>query len=308
MKKSENTPSFAEYITPLHMDGMHGRMLHMPASGKKKREILLLYGHHASIERMQGLAEVLRPYGNVTLPDLPGFGGMDSFYVTGRKPTLDNLADYLAAFIKMRYKRRRISILAMSFGFAVVARMLQRNPDIAKRVDVLVSIVGFAHGSDFKFSGWSYYGMRYGSTIFSQRIPAWIAQNLILRGPIIRATYKLVENSNPKLRGATPEEIKKRIDFEIKLWQCNDIRTYMDTTITMFTLDLLGEKVSLPVHHVQVDIDRYFDNERVVMHFAQIFDKVSVVKSKMDGHAPTVVATAKEAAPFVPAKIRKLLA
>jgi len=308
MKKTEKTTNFAEYITPLHMDGMTGRMLHLPASTKKNREILLLYGHHASIERMQGLAEVLQPYGNITLPDLPGFGGMDSFYRSGRKPTLDNLADYLAAFIKMRYKRRRISILAMSFGFAVTTRMLQRNPDIAKRVDVLVSIVGFAHHEDFKFSGWSYYGMRYGSTLFSQKIPAWIAQNLILRGPIIRTTYKLVENSNPKLRGASPEEVKKRIDFEIKLWQCNDIRTYMDTTITMFTADLTQSRVSLPVHHVQVDIDRYFDNEKVTAHLAQVFDKVEIVKSKMDGHAPTVVATAKDAAPFVPPKIRKLLA
>lgn len=309
MTKTEKDRTFAEYITPLHMDGMQGRMLHLPATGKHTREILLVYGHHASIERMEGIAEVLSRYGNVTLPDLPGFGGMDSFYATGRKPTLDNLADYLASFVRMRYKRRRLTILAMSFGFVVATRMLQRNPDIAKRVDILVSVVGFAHYQDFKFTPRNYNLMRYGASIFSQRVPAWICQHLLLRGPLIRAAYKLAERSNPKMRDAgTSEELNRRIDFEIGLWQANDIRTYMDTTITMFTVDLTSEKVQLPVYHVQVDSDRYFDNDRVSVHLQQIFGGVHVVKSKMGGHAPTVVATAKEALPFIPPKIRKLLA
>lgn len=308
MRKTEKDSNFADYITPLHMDGMSGRMLHAPASTKRNREILLIYGHHASIERMQGITEVLREYGKVTMPDLPGFGGMESFYATGRKPTLDNLADYLASFVRMKYKRRRLTIFGMSFGFLVAARMLQRNPDIAKRVDIFVSVVGFAHYEDFKFSRRNYNLMRYGATAITWPATAWIGQNLLLRGPLISAAYRLAEGSNPKMQDAgSPEELRRRIDFEINLWQINDLRTYAATTITMLTADVTREKIDLPVYHVQVDSDRYFDNDRVVTHFAQIFQVVHVVRSKMGGHAPTVVATAKEALPFIPPKIRKLL-
>src|SRR3990167_2869837 len=123
-------PNIAEeFIVPLNINGMKGRMLHLPTPKNKKREILLVYGHHASLERMYSFARVMNRYGSVTMPDLPGFGGMDSFYKIGRKPTLDNMADYLASLIRLRYKNRRLSIAGFSFGFLVVTRMLQRYPD-----------------------------------------------------------------------------------------------------------------------------------------------------------------------------------
>src|SRR3982751_3045218 len=99
--------AMTDYIRPLEMNGLTGRMLHMPAPKNKKRDILLIYGHHSCLERMYGVAEDLNQYGAVTMPDLPGFGGMDSFYKIGMEPTLDNLADYLAAFIKLRYKGKK---------------------------------------------------------------------------------------------------------------------------------------------------------------------------------------------------------
>src|SRR5581483_6795608 len=77
----------ADYIVPLNMNGLQGRMLHLPAPAGRKREILLLYGHHSSLERWWGIAQVLNRYGAVTMPDLPGFGGMDSLYKIGRKPS-----------------------------------------------------------------------------------------------------------------------------------------------------------------------------------------------------------------------------
>jgi len=76
---------------------------------------------------------------------------MDSFYKIGRAPTLDAFADYLAAFIKMRYRNRRVTIVGISFGFLVVTRMLQRYPELCKRIDLVVSIVGFMHRDDFTF-------------------------------------------------------------------------------------------------------------------------------------------------------------
>lgn len=296
-----------EAIVPLNINGLHGRMLRVPAQSKKRREILLIYGHHASIERMIGFVEELSKYGAVTLPDLPGFGGMESFYKLGEKPTLDNLADYLAAFIKLRYKRRRITILGMSLGFLIVTRMLQKYPDIAKRVDILVSVVGFAHREDFILPKRVRWPLRVAASICSNKYPALFVQTFILRGPVIRACYALVASSHSKLKDANTEEQKKRINFEVRLWQANDIRTYMDTTITMLRADTCNIQVALPVHHVAVDVDRYFDNHRVEQHLGVIYEHVYVINAKQKTHAPTVVATAKDAAAFIPPALRRLL-
>src|SRR5687767_2102595 len=127
MNKAVQDP--ADYIVPLNMNGLRGRMLRVPTPKNKNREILAIYGHHALIERWWGLIQNLNEFGGVTMPDLPGFGGMDSFNKIDQKPTIDNYADYLAAFIKMRYKRQRITILGISFGFVVATRMLQRYPE-----------------------------------------------------------------------------------------------------------------------------------------------------------------------------------
>jgi pimeloyl-ACP methyl ester carboxylesterase len=297
-----------EHIVPIFMNGLHGRMMRLPAAGTKKREILLVYGHHASIERIAGIAESLSEYGNVTVPDLPGFGGMEPMYKLGEKPTLDNLADYLAAFVKLRYKNRRVTICAMSFGFLVATKMLQKYPQLVKKVDLLISLVGLVHKDDFKFKRRNYLLMRWGSSFFSNALPAWFAKNVALKGPFIRAAYRLVEEKHSKLKDGDRAERDKRINFEIVLWKINDIRTYMDTTITMFTANLCNKQIKLPVHHVAVEHDRYFDNAVVEQHLAIIYSKVDMIPTTLPAHAPTVIASAKQASPFIPKRLRKILA
>lgn len=153
-------------------------MLAMPSPPKKKREILIIYGLHASLERMIGMAEDLNQYGGVTLPDLPGLGGMDSFYKIGEKPSLDNMADYLATFVKMRYRRKKVTIVGMSFGFVIVTRMLQKYPELRSKVNTVVSVVGFVHKDDFHFSRKKYLFFRYGASFFSNRLPALFMKKL----------------------------------------------------------------------------------------------------------------------------------
>ncbi len=306
MKKKVKSPA-DKFIMPLNMDGLRGRMLHMPPSGSKKRQILLVYGHHCSLERMYGLAAYLSKYGTVTMPDLPGFGGMDTFYSIGEKPTLDNMADYLAAFVKLRYKRRRVTIAGMSFGFLVVTRMLQRHPEVAKKVDLVVSIVGFAHHEDFKFKRKNYWALRSTGTIFSHKLPARFVRHVILQAPLIRLAYRIVEKSHSKLKDADKLEVKRRVDFEIKLWQCNDVQTYMYTGTQMLTVDLCNQRVPSNVYHIAVANDRYFNNDVVEQHLKVIYEKVTVVPTTMQAHAPSVIADAKEAEQFIPAKIRRVL-
>ncbi len=304
----KQTVDFASYIKPLSMNGLSGRMMRVPPKNKsKKREILLVYGHHASLERMFGFVDVLQTYGTVTIPDLPGFGGMDPLYNIGEKPTIDNLADYLASFIKMCYKNKKVSIIAMSLGFAVTTRMLQKYPEISKSVNLLVSFVGISDKSDIGMKRRNFIFFKYLSILMSNRLLAGFTQHLVLRAPIIRLAYKSVEDKHSKLQDATPEERKKRVDFEIFLWQCNDFRTYACTGAQMFSLNLKGVRVDQDVYYIYVAKDRYLNQNMVEVNIKQIYSGFEAVESVMPTHAPTVIATAKEAAPFVPRRIRELL-
>lgn len=304
---SKTTQDPADYIVPLNMNGLQGRMLHLPAPQGRKREILFVYGHHSSLERWWGLAQVLNRYGAVTMPDLPGFGGMESFYKIGQKPTIDNMADYLAAFVKMRYKRRRVTIVGMSFGFVVVTRMLQRFPDLAKKVDILVSIAGFAHKDDFIFSKTRYYSYLTGSRFFAHRLTAAFFRGVCLHPVVLRTIYGKTHNAKRKFADLTPEQKNQMMDVEVGLWRSNDVRTYMYTTTQFLTLDNCKAHVALPVWHVGMTEDHFFNNILVEQHMRVIFTDFNGMAVDLAKHAPTVIADAKDALPFIPQKLRRLL-
>lgn len=283
-------------------------MLRMAAPSKtKNKEILFVYGHHSSLERWWGLVKVLNRYAAVTMPDLPGFGGMDSFYKIGKQPTIDNLADYLAAFIKLRYKNRRIVILGLSFGFVVVTRMLQRYPDLAKRVDILTSVVGFSHYDDFSFSKQRYWCYVYGATLLSWRIPAWLYRHTLLRPAILRRTYVKSYNASDKFQSLDADEFATAMDMEVGLWHANDVRTHFYTSVEMLKIDNCDRQVDLPLWHVSMRSDRYFDKHVVEQHLRVIYKDVTHTESSLDAHAPSVIADEKTAAPLIPLPLRRVL-
>ncbi len=296
------------HIQPLNINGLRGRMLRIPAAKNMKKEILLLYGHHASIERQYGLAEELSKYGNVTMPDFPGFGGMDSFYKIGMKPTLDTMADYLATFVKMRYKRKKVTVIAMSLGFVITTRMLQKYPELTDKVEVLVSLVGFTRNDDMKIKKSVRNLYLIVSRFFRHKITSALFYNVILHPAIIRLFYAKTPNAKHKFAHLSRDDFKRGIEFEIFLWRSNEVRTYMEMAIAMLTFDNCTAQIKLPVHHVSVANDQYFDNAVVEQHMRVIFTDFTEFKAVLPNHAPSVVATAEEAAPFIPKKLRKLLA
>jgi pimeloyl-ACP methyl ester carboxylesterase len=298
----------ADYIVPLNINGMDGRMLRIPAPKGKSAEILFVYGHHASLERWWGLMQVLNRYGAVTMPDLPGFGGMDSFYKIGKKPSIDNLADYLAAFIKLRYRRKKVAIAGMSFGFVVVTRMLQRYPELVKKVTVLISVVGFAHKDDFTFSKPRYYFYLGATHILSYRLPATIFRYTATNTLILRAFYGHTHNAKHKFAEAKSKEDHKRLmDMEVSLWHDNDIRTWAYTSTQFLTFDNCQVQIQLPIWHVSVAADNYFDNHVVEQHMRIIFSAFHNVPIAVTTHAPSVTADAKAAAVLLPPNLLRVL-
>jgi pimeloyl-ACP methyl ester carboxylesterase len=303
----------ADYIVPLSIGGLEGRMLHIPAPQDEngnlwvKREILFVYGHHSTLERWWGLMEVLNEYGSVTMPDLPGFGGMDSYYKVDQKPTIDALADYLAAFIKWRYKRKKVTIAGMSFGFVVVTRMLQRYPELARKVDLLVSIVGFAHYQDFTFSRPRYWFYRLTAGALSHNPAAWLFRYLALNRVVLRLVYARTHNA--KFAGvSSKQEFDRLMDVEVRLWQANDVRTHMFTSLQFLTLDNCTRLVDLPVWHVSADNDHFFDHSVVEQHMRVIFNDFHSAQTSLPNHAPSVLADMAMAAPLLPDALREVLA
>ena len=300
----------ADYIVPLNINRLEGRMLRLPARYAKHadQEILFVYGLHSSLERWWGLAQVLSRYGNVTMPDLPGFGGMDSFFALGKKPSLDNLADYLAAFVKLRYRRKRVVIVGLSFGFIVATRMLQRYPELNKKVTLLISIVGFAHKDDFTFSRPRYYFYLYGTRIVSRRLPAMIFRATLLQPWVLRNFYGRTHNAKHKFALAeNAEEIEAIKDMEVHLWRDNDLRTWAYTTTEFLTFDNCKVRVDVPAWHVGAKVDNYFDNNLVEQHLRVIFKELETMVFDSKAHAPSVLASEKEAAALLPPKLKRML-
>ena len=305
-KTSSNNP--ADYIVPLNINGLEGRMLHMPAPSGKTKEILFVYGHHSSLERWWGLMQVLNRYAAVTMPDLPGFGGMDSFYKIGKKPTIDNLADYLAAFIKLRYKRKKIVIAGMSFGFVVATRMLQRCPELQKKVTLMVSIVGFAHHEDFTFSRPRFYAYLTGTKVLSHRLPATFFRYVALHPKVLRTAYGRTHNAKHKFAQAdSAEELELIKEVEVGLWHDNDVQTWAFTTTEFFKFDNCRERIDIPVWHVAAEADHYFDNHLVEQHLRVIFKDFHSAKINSTTHAPSVIADEKTAAAIIPPNLKRML-
>lgn len=305
MGKTAQDPS--DYIVPLNMNGLQGRMLHMPAPKNRNREILIIYGHHALIERWWGLVQNFNEYGSVTMPDLPGFGGMDSFARIGRKPTIDNYADYLAAFLKMQYKRRRVTIVGISFGFAVATRMLQRYPELAKKVDLLVSLVGFMHKDDFVFKPRSQKFYRVLTRLFATRPLALIIRYGFLNRTIISKVYVRLPAGKRRLLEMDPEEFRLMLDFDLRLWQDNDVRTHWLTTSEFLGIDNCKIPIDLPAWHIASKDDPYFDNAMVREHMLVTFRECTQVLFTARAHTPSILAGKKELAVLLPRKLRTAL-
>lgn len=297
-----------EYIQPLNMNGLHGRMLQAPATKRgANREILVIYGHHALLERWWGLVENLQEYGSVTMPDLPGFGGMDTFAKIRRKPTIDNYADYLAAFIKMRYKKRPITIIGISFGFVVATRMLQKYPEMVKRVNLLVSMVGFMHRDDFLFKPRRRKLLQYTTRTMGRHPIAWLIRYGGLNKFVIKNIYARLGAGKRRFLEMDPANFDTLMDFEVRLWQANDVRTHWTTTAEFLNLDNCKQQIALPIWHVASSGDHYFNNEFVEQHMRIVFDDYHKGVMQSAAHTPSVLGDKKELSIMLPPALRKVL-
>jgi pimeloyl-ACP methyl ester carboxylesterase len=286
---------------------MEGRMLRVPAPPKRDKEILIVYGHHAMIERWWHLIELYNEMGAVTMPDLPGFGGMDSFYKIGRRPTIDAYADYLAAFIKLRYKRKKVRIVGISFGFLVATRMLQRYPELTKKVVLMVSIVGFMHKDDFLYTPVRRKAYQLTTRLFATRPVALLIRYGGLNRPVVKTLTHLAPHSKHRYIEVTKEEFNRTMDFDVKLWQANDVRTHWLTTSEFLNVDNCTKQIALPIYHVASEADHYFNNQIVEQHMLVVFDAYHKFIAKSKAHTPSLLADKSAYRIFLPPGLRRVI-
>lgn len=296
------------YISPYDWRGLRGRLLHIPGVHGHRQHIILVYGQHASLERLQTLAEALRRYGQVWLPDLPGFGGMDSFYKIGLEASVDNYADYLHDFIVRHIKDEPFVIIGMSYGFANVTRMYQKYPGLQKQTKLLISFVGFTGARDFKITPLPRKLAIHAGTIASKGKYGAALLQLMLRSIFIKWFYTIDWKKRYTADPASQLAMQTAIQQQLTLWRINDCRTHASTAYDfLFRLDLTGVKLQLPVHHLGVTYDHFFDHGIVVKHMKEIYDKVYTYTLDLENHTPSQNTPAAEILLMLPPELQSKL-
>jgi len=299
-----------DYIEDIELNGLKGRMVNAPArtDAGKKVNILFIHGHHSSLERLKGVTDLLMDYGNFCLPDMPGFGGMDHLYGIGVKPSVDSLADYMAAFIKLHYgNKKKFVLVGYSFGFLVMTRLLQKYPSIRRQCIDVVAIAGLLHKNDIRFTTNRKTFYQIATRIVGSRIGSWVTREIFLRKWFLGGFYTKTHNAKDKFKNLDSQALKKVVGFEVDLWRINHIPTWCYTSREMLNADLVTNVEQMPLDLISVVIrgDRYFNDKITEKHMKIAYRNVTVMYADVDQHGGSVVETAKDAKPFIPKKLLK---
>jgi pimeloyl-ACP methyl ester carboxylesterase len=266
--------------------------------------MIFVYGIHGSLERFYGLIHYLARFGRVVVPDLPGLGGMDTFYRIDKKPTLDNYGDFLAEFIRKELPNGKITLVGMSYGFVVITRMLVRHPELTGRVDLVVSTMGLADGRDIALHGLKRFVAESVFWIARTRPLGTIMQRIIGNPWVLKFMYS---SNNPKMKALAPKDRPSFIAFEAYLWECNDMRTYGEDMHELFNLTQSGDRIDLPVHHISTAQDHWLDVAQAHVHIGEIYTQVISHPSVITNHGGTAYADEKEARDMIPPSVARLL-
>ncbi|HLB66782.1 MAG TPA: alpha/beta hydrolase [Candidatus Saccharimonadales bacterium] len=262
----------AKLKVPLNMNGMSGRMLYLPAKKSGQKQTLVVYGYYSNLERMYNYAYVLNRYGSVVVPDLPGFGGMQSFYTINKRPSLDNLADYIASLIKLKFKRGPITLVGFSFGFAVVTRMLQKYPEISKRTELVISVGGFAHYKDINLSKSERRIYKMLARLLSLRLPAAIARPIALNKTVLS---RLSQDKYLNDKGLSKAQKIEASKFNTKSWHDTHLRTYAYTNTELLRLNNCLAPIDSRLWHLSLKTDTFLRKKIVKQHLRSIYGEVN---------------------------------
>lgn len=288
----------------LDMNGMAGRMVRLQPPTGKTAEVLFVGDRHRTLEMWQELLIQLNRSAGVTAPELPGIGGMDSFLTIGKQPTVDTYADYLAAFMKLRFRRKRVVIVGVGFGFIVATRMLQRYPALRPHVRHIIGLQAYAHYSDERKTA------NRGLRLLGFRLAAsW---------PVARMIQLLYLNRVvlPRLLAYRQATIIQRavalddtfITAQASLWRTNDLQTNFHISADLLRLNNCTHRLDVPLLIVVNGQDAPLDTGRAEQHLRVAYTSVASITVHTPLLPTELTITKAAARGLLPAPVRHIIA
>lgn len=291
------------HIKEYEFKGLRGRYGYWGARSKSaKRTFVLIYGQHANIERLKPLVDIFTRYGDVYVPDNPGFGGMESSYKIGEKPTLAFYGDHLNNFLTNYVPTDRLlTIVGISFGFQVAAECLYRHPSLQPDVEHIVSLMGFVKPSDFIMSPTYKVPLVY---MLAWPGKSWLGSELFKRiatEKTVVATYMATKPIQVKLKSLSRNDAKKYAKEQARLWIDNDPRTHASTGWDFINKnDISSYKLPVNAIHLGVPKDHIINSASVRSSMKKMFKHLLSYDLHIENHAPLDVEDENDIEKFIP--------
>lgn len=296
-KKYSDNPN--DYIEPFYINGLDGHVLNAATRTTKKNQIFYVYDIFDSLESSWGLIDNLRSYGNVCCVDLPGMGGMNSYRSIDYSISIDSYADYLAAFIKLRYKRHKIIIVGSGFGFVAITRMLIKYPALSTKIKIVVNIAGNIHHDDYTLGLRSKKLLRTLTSVLSVTPLSQIAA-LILSNKVLYKFIKTKINDNLKIFSLETNEDLIGTNFK-KM----DKPSYFKILSELCLLDNCVKRIDVPLKHVYFKDNKLINDTTQKQHMIiayKNYKRYEIIKSEISSDNPR-----KTQAYLLPKGVRRVL-
>ncbi len=197
------------------------------------------------------------------MPELPGIGGMTSFYSIGEATTIENYASYLASLIEFRYHRKRhVIVVAVGEGAVFVTRMLQNHKQAAAKVDKLICIGGMLHSNDVPL-------------LRSNRILARLAYRALLLKPVTWLVSRLRFRWLIKATHGHKKRSREVRELDAILWQKSDMRTYYTLRRQLLKIDVCDKALDRPLWFVWANLPSGLDVQAFKQHAMIAFKRVN---------------------------------
>lgn len=291
-----------DYLSPFYINGLEGRMLKTNSKTKKQHQILYVYDLLDTLEESWGLIQNLRNYGIVTAVDLPGIGGMTSFNKIKHPINIDAFADYLAAFIKLRFKKHKIIAVGNGFGFVVITRMLIRYPSLSSKIKFIININGQIHYDDLLIS----------SRFKKIQLNLFDVLSIF---PFTHITKKLLQHKNfvsrlsnkfgPQytqylLNLKNPEALNYKSFFGSV-----DVKTFWKISKQLLTLDNCSKRINIPLKHAFIKNYGLINNSTQKQHMMITYKNYRCYEIKMIGDIKD--SSKKQASLLLPKGLKRVL-
>ena len=307
MKRKPQAPVTipAKQIKHINYSGLKGRIVHVPANKKTKRDLIFVAGQHSSHERMYPFAEFLADYANVYMIDVPGFGGMKSFKAIGKKITYDNYADYLYTVLKTQRLNKNLIFFGTSLGGQFITRMLQKHPDTQKWSLAFIGSVSFIAAKDFYIKQ-PYRFMLEWFARLSITKPGLLFTKIWRNRLVIPLMLSFFARFKKKMRLGDAEKRRKHLQMEKHLWTTNDAETHGRSAVMFFNEDLRtysDELIHVSAHNILTKDDQYFNYKEVNKSFRDVFDQYTPHYLSWSVHMPSMIEDKAEVAKMIEPKI-----